>query len=184
MSRNASLAPRWNCLPRPACSAAGRPNSKRAPRTSTPQPRATARPNDEGNRVARALLALGVQKGGRVGIWSTNCVAWVLVQFATAKTGAVLVNLNPAYRLHELEFALRQSDCHVLISGPGFKNADYAGMLQGLVPELACADPNTDLHAPKFPHLRRLIFLGGEAKAGFLAWDALLNLATRVSPEA
>src|SRR5437773_7766798 len=140
--------------------------------------------NDEVNRVARALLALGVQKGGRVGIWSTNCVAWVLVQFATAKTGAVLVNLNPAYRLHELEFALRQSDCHVLISGPGFKNADYAGMLQGLVPELACADPNTDPHAPKFPHLRRLIFLGGEAKAGFLAWDALLNLATRVSPEA
>src|SRR5712692_7901947 len=84
---------------------------------------------DEVNLVARGLLALGVQKGERVGIWSTNCAAWVLVQFATAKIGAILVTINPAYRLYELEFALRQSECNVLISGAGFKEDDYAGML-------------------------------------------------------
>ncbi len=111
---------------------------------------------EEVNRVARALLALGVGKGGRVGIWSANCVAWVLAQFATAKIGAILVTLNPAYRLYELEFALRQSECNVLISGEGFKDADYAPMLRELVPELNATDPRQDLHSQKFPHLRRI----------------------------
>src|ERR1051326_4120221 len=110
---------------------------------------------EEVNRVARALMALGVQKGERVGIWSTNRVGWVLVQFATAKIGAILVNINPAYRTFELEFALRQSECHVLISGEGFKDADYAQMLRELIPELADAEPRVDLHVGKFPHLRR-----------------------------
>src|SRR6266536_1534563 len=185
---------------------------------------------EEVNSCARALLALGVQKGERVGIWSTNCLAWVLVQFAPAKTGAVLVNINPAYRLHELEFALRQSECNVLISGQGFKDADYAAMLHQLVPELASAGPRKDLRSENFPHLRRVIFIGSapasgavwpaarqtlgsrtdeirtdtsgpladeasarrregaradrSTKRGLLDWDALLNLATRVSPEA
>src|SRR5881628_1296347 len=94
---------------------------------------------DEVNRCARALMAIGVQKGDRVGIWSTNCVAWVLVQFATARIGAILVNINPAYRLHELEFALKQSECDVLLIGEGFKDADYAAMLRQLIPELAGA---------------------------------------------
>src|SRR5678815_4317772 len=85
---------------------------------------------DEVNQLARALMALGVRKGERVGIWSTNSVAWVLTQFATAKVGAILVNINPAYRLHELEFALKQSECNVLISGERFKDADYPAMLQ------------------------------------------------------
>jgi len=85
---------------------------------------------DEVDRWARALMALGVQKGDRVGIWSTNCVAWVVVQFATAKIGAILVNINPAYRLHELEFALKQSQCSVVLHGEGFKDANYAEMLR------------------------------------------------------
>src|SRR5258708_38202193 len=93
----------------------------------------------EVDRVARALLALGIAKGEHVGIWSTNCGSRVLAQFATAKIGAVLVTINPAYRLHELEFALRQSECNVLISGERFKDADYAQMLLDLVPELASA---------------------------------------------
>jgi len=75
----------------------------------------------EVNRVARGLMALGVQKGDRVGMWSTNCVAWVLAQFATAKIGAILVNINPANRTYELEYALHQSKCNVLISGERFK---------------------------------------------------------------
>ena len=87
-----------------------------------------ARFRDEVNRCARAMMALGVQKGDRVGIWSTNCLAWVLVQFATAKLGVILVNINPAYRTYELEFALKQSECSVLISGVGFRDADYAAI--------------------------------------------------------
>src|SRR5689334_19107056 len=68
---------------------------------------------EEVNKVACGLLALGLNKGDRVGIWSTNCAAWVLAQFATAKIGAILVTINPAYRSYELEFALRQSECNV-----------------------------------------------------------------------
>ena len=163
---------------------------------------------DEVNRCARALMALGVQKGDRVGIWSTNCVAWMVVQFATAKIGAVLVNINPAYRLHELKFALQQSECNVLISGEGFKDADYVAMLHQLVPELASADPGKDVRSEKFPHLRRLVFLGeatesatgplpalshpmgeggrrpGEGKPGMLSWSEVLTCAERVAPDA
>src|SRR5947208_10830656 len=104
---------------------------------------------DEVNRCARALMALSVQKGDRVGIWSTNCVAWVVAQFATAKIGAVLVNINPAYRLHELKFALQQSECSILVSGERFKDADYVAMLHQLVPELASVDPRKDLRSEK-----------------------------------
>ena len=132
---------------------------------------------EEVNRAARALLALGLQKGDRVGIWSTNNVAWVLAQFATAKVGAILVTINPAYRLHELDFALRQSQCNVLLSGERFKDADYATMLHELVPELARAGGHEDLHSEAFPHLRRVILLSEN-------WNELLNLAVRVSPEA
>jgi fatty-acyl-CoA synthase len=85
---------------------------------------------DEVNQHAGALMQLGVQKGDRVGIWSTNCVAWVLLQFATAKIGAILVNINPAYRTHELEFALKQSECNYLFHGEGFRDANYAQMLR------------------------------------------------------
>src|SRR5712671_251646 len=132
----------------------------------------------ETNRVARALMSLGVQKNDRVGIWSTNCVAWVLAQFATAKIGAILVNINPANRTCELEFALRQSECNYLIRGERFKGADYTPMLHELMPELAGADARKDLHTEKFPHLRRIISLteaAGETPAatsgpGILSW--------------
>src|SRR6185503_18276296 len=115
---------------------------------------------EEVNRLARSLLAVGTQKGDRVGIWSTNCAAWVLTQFATAKIGAILVTINPAYRLYELEFALRQSECNALISGEGFKDEDYAKMLRELIPELGVADPRQGLRSQKFPHLRQIVFLG------------------------
>src|SRR5438093_5747832 len=119
----------------------------------------------EVDRVARALLSLEVQKGERIGIWSTNCSAWVLTQFATAKIGAILVTINPAYRVHELEFALRQSECNVLISGAGFKEEDYAGMLRELIPELP-ATRSDELRSKRFPHLRSSIFLGARAPLG------------------
>ena len=139
---------------------------------------------DEVDRCARALIALGVEKGARVGLWSTNCAAWTLLQFGTAKIGAVLVNINPSYRLHELKFALQQSECNVLISGEGFKDADYVAILHQVVPELASADPRQDLRREKFPHLRRLIFLGDHPAPGFLNWNELLTWAGRVAPDA
>jgi fatty-acyl-CoA synthase len=86
----------------------------------------------EVERCARGLLALGVGRGDRVGIWSPNNAEWVVVQFATARIGAVLVNVNPSYRRHELEYALRQSGCSVLILAQGFKDADYAELLEGV----------------------------------------------------
>jgi fatty-acyl-CoA synthase len=136
---------------------------------------------EEVNRVARALLALGVRKGERVGIWSTNCVDWVLIQFATAKIGAVLVNINPAYRLYELEFALQQSDCNVLISGERFKEDDYKKMLHELIPELTAADTHENLHSEKLPQLRRVVFLGTQSRQGMLGWPELLSWADQTT---
>jgi len=123
---------------------------------------------DEANRCARALMALGVEKGDRVGIWSTNCANWVIVQFATAKIGAVLVNINPAYRLHELEFALRQSECQWLIIGEGFKDADYAAMVASV--------------ETKLPALHGVVSL--VQKAGLLGWDDFLRGAEEIEAAA
>ncbi|NUT56102.1 MAG: AMP-binding protein, partial [Thermoleophilia bacterium] len=84
------------------------------------------------DRLARALLADGVRPGDRLGIWSPNCAEWTLVQYATAKAGIVLVNINPAYRTSELEYALRQSGCRWLIAAPAFKTSDYAAMIESV----------------------------------------------------
>jgi fatty-acyl-CoA synthase len=107
--------------------------------------------DEQVERCARALVAAGVAKGDRVGIWSPNNAEWVIVQFATARVGAVLVNINPSYRAHELEYALRQSGCSLLVLAPGFKDADY--------PELVAA--------VDAPALRRTVVLGAE-------WDEFL----------
>jgi fatty-acyl-CoA synthase len=96
-------------------------------------------------RCARALIAAGVVKGDRVGIWSPNNAEWVVVQFATARIGAILVNVNPSYRAHELEYALRQSGCSLLLHAAGFKDADYSALLDAVdVPELRRRVPLAD----------------------------------------
>ncbi|PSK63715.1 Long-chain-fatty-acid--CoA ligase FadD15 [Micromonospora sp. MH33] len=79
--------------------------------------------------LARGLLAAGVAKGDRVGIWAPNCAEWVLVQYATATIGAIMVNINPAYRRHELEYVLNQSGVSLLVSSPGYRSSDYRGMV-------------------------------------------------------
>src|SRR6266404_3125454 len=91
----------------------------------------------EVDRAARALIALGVDKGQRVGIWAPNCAEWTITQFATAKLGAILVNINPSYRLNEVQYALTQSGCTWLVTAPRFKTSDYTGMIHELTPELA-----------------------------------------------
>ncbi|MGA8348441.1 MAG: AMP-binding protein, partial [Isosphaeraceae bacterium] len=90
-------------------------------------------------RVARALFALGVARGEHVGIWSMNAPEWVVTQFAAARLGAVLVNVNPAYRLFELEDALRLADVATLVVGSAFKSSDYVGMVHSVCPEVAAA---------------------------------------------
>src|SRR3954447_12642113 len=81
------------------------------------------------NEVARGLLARGIDKGDRVGIWAPNCAEWVITQYATAKIGTILVNVNPAYRTHELAYVVRQSGLRLLISAVAFKTSDYRGMV-------------------------------------------------------
>ena len=93
------------------------------------------------NRLATGLLALGVQVGDRVGIWGPNSAEWVMVQLATAKIGAIMVCINPAYRTYELEYALNKVECDTIITAEQFKSSDYLGMLQTLAPELADCEP-------------------------------------------
>ena len=101
--------------------------------------------NDDVDRLARALLALGIAKGDRVGIWSPNCAEWTLLQYATAKAGAILVNVNPAYRSHELEFVVKQNGMRMLVMAPSDRNSDYVGMAR----QALAASPD----------LRELVFL-------------------------
>jgi fatty-acyl-CoA synthase len=131
------------------------------------------------DRCARALMALGVEKGRRVGIWAPNCAEWTILQFATAKIGAILVNVNPSYRFHELQYALTQSGCAFLVISPQFKSSNYTQMIYDLAPELRSAEPGT-LRAAKLPELRTVIRLGGEPSAGMLTWGALLDMADLV----
>ncbi|MCZ7644883.1 MAG: AMP-binding protein [Planctomycetota bacterium] len=142
----------------------------------------------EVERAARALLALGLQKGERVGVWSTNRSEWTVMQFAAAKAGTILVNINPAYRLHELEYALTQSGTSCLVLGDGFRDADYTAMLHELIPETKHGHGES-LHAPRFPNLRHLVHLGkvGHAPAhrrdAMLSWKEFLARAGEVAPE-
>ena len=113
----------------------------------------------EVERAARGLLRLGIQKGERVGIWSTNYAEWVITQFAVAKIGAILVNLNPAYGTVEFEHALQQSACSTLFMTRGFRKRDYPSILFEICPEAAHSVPGA-LQSAKLPHLRNLIFIG------------------------
>lgn len=137
---------------------------------------------DEVERAARGLLAIGITKGDRVGIWSPNRAEWTITQFATAKIGAILVNINPAYRLHELEYALNQSGCVALVLAPNFRATDYTAMMQTLCPELAHSAPG-QLDAHKFPHLRHVVRMGDDRVPGMWVWGEVLDRAKEVSPD-
>src|SRR5690606_12085596 len=125
--------------------------------------------------VASGLLALGLERGDRVGIWAPNCAEWVVLQFATAKAGLVLVNINPAYRIYELEYALRKVGCRALVLAPHLKTSDYLAMIAELAPELIHASPG-DLRAKRLPDLKYVIRLGAERTAGTLNFDELADL--------
>ena len=124
--------------------------------------------------LATALLRIGVATGERVGIWSPNRAEWLLTQFATARIGAILVNINPAYRLAELEYALNKVDCKVLIAAEQFKTSKYLDMLEALAPELATADAR-HLQSVKLPALRTIIQMGQQARPGMLAFSDVMS---------
>jgi fatty-acyl-CoA synthase len=137
----------------------------------------------EVERCARGLLALGLQKGERLGIWSPNRAEWTITQLATSKIGAILVNINPAYRVHELEYALQQSGCAMLVLAPQFRTSNYTEMLYTLAPELRHS-PAHGFKAAKLPELRALIRLSDEPAAGMFTWDDVLAMAAQVAPSA
>ena len=129
--------------------------------------------------VARGFIACGLERGERVGIWAPNCIEWVLTMFAAARAGLILVNINPAYRLAELEFALRQVGCRMLVFAPRFRTSDYLGMLNELIPELANSRAGA-LNVARFPELRHLVQLGAEGAPGCLAFEDLVRMGREV----
>ena len=129
---------------------------------------------------ARALMAIGLQKGERIGIWSPNRYEWTVTQFATAKMGAILVNINPSYRLHELEYALKQSECSMIVIADQFKSSNYTQMVYDLVPELKRSSTGR-IKPEKLPYLRAVIRLSDEATEGMLTWKALMSKSTECS---
>jgi fatty-acyl-CoA synthase len=132
------------------------------------------------DELAAGLLALGLQPGDRVGVWAPNCAEWVLTQFATARAGLVLVNVNPAYRRSELEYALNKVGCQALVLAPALKTSDYLAIVNDLAPELATRAPG-QLQSATLPSLRWVIRLGDAATAGMLNFNALPGLATAAS---
>ncbi|AVP83364.1 AMP-binding protein [Aeromonas hydrophila] len=133
------------------------------------------------DRLALGLLALGIRPGDRVGIWSPNNIEWCLVQFATARIGAIMVCINPAYRSYELAFAINNVGCRALICASAFKGCDYLAMLGELAPELVHCPPGR-LVSSHLPSLEMVIRLGEEQSAGMLNFPAVLVLGDRQDP--
>ncbi|OWW19271.1 AMP-binding protein [Noviherbaspirillum denitrificans] len=130
---------------------------------------------EESNRLASALLETGLRPGDRIGIWSHNNAQWLLTQIATAKAGLILVNINPAYRLAELEYALNKVGCKSLITMTTFKTSNYIEMVQAIAPELASSKPGA-LNAAKVPALKTVIQLGDDHVAGMLRFADLMAM--------
>jgi fatty-acyl-CoA synthase len=125
---------------------------------------------------AAGLLALGLERGDRIGIWSLNNAEWVVTQFATAKAGLILVNINPSYRIHELDYALNKVGCKALILATQFKTSDYIGILNELAPELPACPPGA-LRAARVPSLRIVIQVGGKSRGAY-AFEDIPGLAS------
>jgi fatty-acyl-CoA synthase len=129
------------------------------------------------DRLAAGLIALGIEPGDRVGIWGPNSYEWVLTQFASAKVGAILVNVNPAYRLFELEFVLNKVECKAIIAAEKFKSSEYLQMLNALAPEIASCEPGY-LRAAKLPQLTTVIRMGEDRSPGMFNFDEICKLGT------
>lgn len=134
----------------------------------------------EVDTIARAFLALGIQKGDRIGIWSPNCAEWCLTQLASAKVGAILVNINPAYRASELTYALERSGCSWVVCADKFKASDYHAMLADVIPDVDCTAPGL-WRCSELPELRGVISLSSRPLVGMLAWGVVRNLGATIT---
>ena len=132
------------------------------------------------DRVAKGLLRLGIKKGDHVAIWATNVPEWVVLQFATGKIGAVLVTVNTNYKSAELRYVLEQSDATTLFLVRGFKDTDYVETAYSVIPELKSSRP-AELACASLPYLKNVVFLGGEAPTGMLAYTELETMGEDVS---
>jgi fatty-acyl-CoA synthase len=125
---------------------------------------------DRADALAAGLLALGLKPGERIGMWSLNRSEWTLTQFAAARAGLIFVTLNPAYRVHELEFALTKVGCAAVVTATAFKSSEFVGMLNQLAPEIATSTPGA-LNAARLPDLRIVIQVGGPPAPGMLPFE-------------
>ncbi len=137
---------------------------------------------DDVDRCCRALISLGVGPGSHVAVWATNLPQWYIAFWAATKIGAVLVTVNTAYKIHEAEYLLRQSDTHTLILESGYRDADYAGIINALCPELKDTRPGEPLHSRKLPFLRHVVTLGF-SQPGCLTWEEAMRRAETVPQE-
>ncbi len=142
----------------------------------------------EVDRVARGLISLGIARGQHVGIWATNYTEWLLTQYATAKIGAVLVTVNPAYRTHELAYLIEQAQLNALVIIGRFRASNYGDMVNELVPELRETNPG-ELSSSRFPYLRHVVFIpphdepAAATPKGMWRWDQLLARSENVSQD-
>jgi fatty-acyl-CoA synthase len=136
--------------------------------------------NEVCRQVAKGLLKLGIRKGDNISIWAYNVPEWVILQFASAKIGAVLVTINTSYKSAELEYILNQSDSTSLFMVKSFKDTDYVATLNEVVPELASSVPG-QLNSPKLPFLKTVVFIGGDTPAGMLNFAHIVETGRQVS---
>jgi fatty-acyl-CoA synthase len=129
--------------------------------------------NEQVDMLACGLLELGVKQGDRVGIWAQNCVEWTISQYATAKIGAILVCINPAYRSMELEFALQKVECSTLIMTRSFKTSNYIEILKEIIPEIGCSG-DKNITSERLPALKSLVLIDDSEEQGFYSFDKLL----------
>ena len=135
---------------------------------------------EEVDLLAKGLMALGVKHGEKIALWATNVPHWVVLMFAAAKIGAILLPLNTNYKSHELDFALKQSDAENLFIISGYRDCDYVAVVNELLPELK-SQPRGNLKSANYPHLKRVMFLGGEKHRGMYALNEIKALANEIT---
>ena len=136
--------------------------------------------SEEVDLVAKGLMALGIRHGEKIALWATNVPHWVVLMFAAAKIGAILLPLNTNYKSHEMDFALKQSDAENLFIISGFRDCDYVKVINELVPELK-EQPRGELKSASYPRLKRVFFLGGEKHRGMYSLNEVKALACETS---
>ncbi|WP_462406759.1 AMP-binding protein [Gracilibacillus sp. Marseille-QA3620] len=136
--------------------------------------------DEQTNEAAKAFMALGIEKGDHLAVWTTNQPEWLTTQFATGKMGAVLVTVNTSYRASELEYLLRQSESGTFILQESFRDHSYIETLYEIIPELKDSQPG-ELQSEKFPHLRRVIVLGDKSYPGTYTWSEVMQMAGKIS---